>query len=145
MPKKSDIKGSAKATGHSCVGVGSVDPGVPAKRGRGRQKGMPRPPGAGRKKGTPNRLTTIGRDFIIKKSMALPLLCDVSAGRKIKVPDPNNPRRMIKVYPTRGERIRAAGILAAMIVPNMKSIELSGPDGGAVALTLIDFLRGLPE
>jgi hypothetical protein len=119
---------------------------------------MPRPPGAGRKKGTPNRVTTIGRNFIIKKSMALPFLCDVSAGRKIKVPDPNNPRRMIKVYPTRGERLKAASIIAPMIVPTLKAVELSGKllpdlkatelsgkDGAPVGLTLLNFLRGLPE
>ena len=145
MPKEPK-KESVSAIGLSGAGVGAASsPGVPAKRGRGRQKGMPRPPGAGRKKGTPNRVTTIGRNFIIKKSMALPFLCDVSAGRKIKVPDPNNPRRMIKVYPTRGERLKAASIIAPMIVPTLKAVELSGPDGGAVALTLIDFLRGLPE
>ncbi len=61
----------------SCgAGTDRIDPGVPPKRA----KGSPRPTGAGRKKGTPNRLTTIGRNFIIKKSMALPFLCDVSAG-----------------------------------------------------------------
>ncbi len=106
---------------------------------------MPRPPGAGRKKGTPNRLTTIGRDFIIKKSMALPFLCDVSAGRKVRIADPNNPSRKITVYPTFEQRLKASGIVAPMIVPTLKATELTGKDGGAVAVTLLDFLRGLPE
>ncbi len=105
---------------------------------------MPRPPGAGRKKGTPNRLTTIGRDFIIKKSMALPFLCDVSAGRKVRIADPNNPARKITVYPTFDQRLRASGIIAPMIVPSLKAVELTGKDGAPVALTLLDFLRGLP-
>ncbi len=120
------------------------DPGVPAKRPRGRQKGMPRPPGAGRKKGTPNRLTTIGREFIIKKSMALPFLCDVSAGRKVRIADPNNPAKKITVYPTLEQRLKASGIIAPMIVPALRAVELTGKDGAPVALTLLDFLRELP-
>ena len=129
----------------SSAGAGAASGfGVPAKRPRGRQKGMPRPPGAGRKKGTPNRLTTIGRDFIIKKSMALPFLCDVSAGRKVRIADPNNPARKITVYPTFEQRLKASGIVAPMIVPTLKATELTGKDGAPVALTLLDFLRGLP-
>ncbi len=105
---------------------------------------MPRPPGAGRKKGTPNRLTTIGRAFIIKKSMALPFLCDVSAGRKVRIADPNNPAKKITVYPTLEQRLKASGIIAPMIVPALRAVELTGKDGAPVALTLLDFLRELP-
>ncbi len=145
MPKESK-KEPVSATGLSGAGVGAAsDPGVSAKRPRGRQKGMPRPPGAGRKKGTPNRVTQIGRAFIIKKSMALPFLCDVSAGRRVKSADPNNLGRKITVYPTFEQRLKAAGFIAPMIVPTLKAVELSGPDGAPVALTLLDFLRGLPE
>ena len=106
---------------------------------------MPRPPGAGRRKGTANRLTTIGRNFIIKKSMALPFLCDVAAGRKVKIADPNNPSKKIKVFPDFAQRLKAASIVAPMIVPVLKAVELTGKDGAPVALTLLDFLRGLPE
>ncbi len=145
MPKEPK-KGPVTAIGLSGAGVAAAsDPGVPAKRGRGRQKGMPRPPGAGRKKGTPNRLTTIGRDFIIKKSMALPFLCVVSAGRRVRIADPSNPSRKITVYPTFEQRLKASGIVAPMIVPTLKATELTGKDGAPVALTLLDFLRGLPE
>ncbi len=144
MEKESKITGSAEPTGLSCARAGSPGLGVPAKRGRGRQKGMPRPPGAGRKKGTPNRLTTIGREFIIKKSMALPFLCDVSAGRKVRIADPNNPARKITVYPTFEQRLKASGIVAPMIVPALRAVELTGKDGAPVALTLLDFLRELP-
>ena len=141
MPKKAEIA----ASGLSEAGADAAGPDVPAKRGPGRQKGMPRPPGAGRKKGVPNRLTTIGRKFIVKKSMALPFLCDVSAGRRFKIADPNNPGKNIKVYPTTEQRLRAAAIIAPMIVPTLKAVELTGKDGAPVALTLLDFLRGLPE
>ena len=145
MPKEPK-KEPVSATGLSGAGVGAAsDPGVSAKRPRGRQKGMPRPPGAGRKKGTPNRITQIGRAFIIKKSMALPFLCDVSAGRRVKIADPSNPGRKVTVYPTFEQRLKAAGFIAPMIVPTLKAVELSGPDGAPVALTLLDFLRGLPE
>ena len=134
----------------SCDGEGAgagaaSGSGVSPKRGPGRAKGSPRPPGAGRKKGTPNRVTAIGRSVIIKKSMALPFLCDVTAGRRFKVADPNNPSKNIPVYPTTEQRLRAASIVAPMIVPQLKAIELTGQDGAPVALTLLDFLRRLPE
>ena len=149
MPKKGKTATSGGSAGLSAGGAGvglvAAGPGVPAKRPVGRQPGQPRPPGAGRKKGVPNRLTTIGRNFIVKKSMALPFLCDVSAGRRFKIADPNNPSKTIKVYPTTEQRLRASAIIAPMIVPTLKAIELGGPDGAPIALTLLDFLRGLPE
>ena len=77
--------------------------------------------------------------------MALPFLCDVSAGRKVRIADPNNPARKVTVYPTFDQRLKASGIIAPMIVPTLKAIELGGKDGGPLALTLLDFLRGLPE
>ncbi len=77
--------------------------------------------------------------------MALPFLCDVSAGRRVKIADPNNPGRTITVYPTFEQRLRASAIVAPMIVPTLKATEITGKDGGAVAVTLLDFLRGLPE
>ena len=43
------------------------------------------------------------------------------------------------------QRLRAAEILARKTVPDLKSQELTGKDGGPVALTLLDFLRELPE
>ena len=113
------------------------------KRPTGRPRGTPKTGGRG--KGVPNRFTTISRTFIIKKSMALSFLCDVSAGRVFKIADPDNPRKKIKVYPTAEQRLKAASILAPMVVPTLKAVELSGPDGAPMALTLLDFLRGLPE
>ena len=43
------------------------------------------------------------------------------------------------------EDTRAAEILARKVTPDLKSQELTGKDGGPVAVTLLDFLRGLPE
>jgi hypothetical protein len=142
--------GAGLANGNDSGGAGTSAPAaVPAKRGPGRPKGTPNPngrtPGSGRKKGTPNKATTLGREFIIKKSSALPFLCDVAAGRKVKIADPDNPKKKIEVYPAFADRLRAAQTLAPMIVPTLKSTELSGPGGKPMALTLVDFLRGLPE
>ena len=61
--------------------------------------------------------------------MALPFLCDVSAGRKVSIADPNNPAKKITVYPTFDQRLRASGIIAPMIVPSLKAVELTGKDG----------------
>ncbi len=43
------------------------------------------------------------------------------------------------------QRLRAAEILARKVTPDLKATELTGKDGGPVAVTLLDFLRGLPE
>ena len=61
--------------------------------------------------------------------MALPFLCDVSAGRKVRIADPNNPIKKITVYPTLEQRLKASGIIAPMIVPTLRSTELVGQDG----------------
>ena len=98
----------------------------------GRPKGLPKT--GGRRKGTVNRATTLGRAFIVKKSSALPFLCDVSAGRKVRVGDPEAPGRKIEVYPDFGQRLKAASVLAPMLVPIMKSTELTGADGEALPL-----------
>ncbi len=43
------------------------------------------------------------------------------------------------------QRLRAAEILARKMTPDLKASKLTGKDGGPAAVTLLDFLRGLPE
>lgn len=118
---------------------------IEPKRGRGRQKGMPRPAGAGRKLGTPNRSTEIGRAYIAKHSRDIKFLCDVSAGLPVWVQDPSNSAKRVKVYPALSDRLLAASKTVTLHVASIKAVELSGPDGGAVRVSLLDFLRGLPS
>lgn len=145
MPEKAKNTTSVAPTGLSCAGVGSADSGVPVKRGRGRLKGSPRVPGAGRKKGTVNRSTELGRAYIAKHSRDIKLLCDISAGKPVWVQDPSNPAKRVKVYPALNDRINAASKTVTLHVASIKAVELSGPDGGAVRVSLFDFLQGLPS
>ena len=77
-------------------------------------KRVGRPPGrpktGGRKKGTPNKISELGREYIIKKSSALPFLCDVAAGRKVTVASTDDPRKKVSIYPTVAMRLKAVSI-----------------------------------
>lgn len=106
------------------------------KRGPGRPPGTPNPggkkvAGSGRKRGTPNKASTVGRDYIAKKSGSLVFLCDVSSGRKVWVANPDDPKKRIELYPSFADRIQAAKILAPMLVPVLKStkFEMKAGDG----------------
>lgn len=68
----------------------------------------------------------VGRKYLIKRSSSLPFLCDVSAGRKVKVADPKDPSKKIEVYPSFADRLKASQILAPMIVPTLRAMEMSG-------------------
>ena len=54
-------------------------------------------------------------------------------------------KKQVAVFPTLDQSIRAAEILSRKVLPDLKATELTGKDGGAVALTLLDFLKELPE
>ena len=99
------------------------------KRPPGRPKGYPR--SGGRAKGTPNKSTVLGRDFIIKRGAPIEILCKIAKGEKIQAAaDSARASKREGIYPTIDQRLTAARILASKIVPDMKSVDLSG-DGGA--------------
>ena len=116
---------------------------VPKKRRPGRPKGQPRT--GGRAKGTPNRTNQITRDYIIKEGAPVAFLCSVVRGKRFTSAKEPGAAKPTHVYPTMDQRLRAAEILARKVTPDLKSQELTGKDGGPVAVTLLDFLRGLPE
>ena len=53
-------------------------------------------------------------------------------------------KKRVNVFPNLDQRLRAAEILSRKVLPDLKATELTGKDGGPVALTLLDFLKGLP-
>lgn len=115
----------------------------PAKRGPGRPKGYPRT--GGRAKGTPNRASLVTRDYIVKDGAPVRVLCQIAAGRKmIAAASPGAKKREV-AYPTLDQRLRAAEILAKKVIPDLRSVEASGPDGGPIGVTLLDWLKGLPD
>ena len=123
----------------SGAGGGKATPGVPAKRGRGRLKGSPRVPGAGRKRGTPNKLTQITRSYITKEGCPIRLLCQIASGKRIKAAGEPGALKRVGVYPTLAERLRAAETLARKIVPDMKAVEYSGPEGESLVIKIVRF------
>jgi len=98
------------------------------KRRRGRPPGLGRVPGSGRKKGTANKLTANLKDIIVRRGRPLELLCDVAAGRKIRVGPQAGPGAKYE-YPGLGERIGAAKALLCKIIPDLKANEITGKDG----------------
>ena len=48
------------------------------------------------------------------------------------------------VFPSLDQRLRAAETLSRKVLPDLKSQELTGKDGGPMAVTLLDFLKELP-
>ena len=113
------------------------------KRGPGRPKGLPRT--GGRAKGTPNRVNAISRDFIIKRGAPVEILCKIAKGEKVSASEAGSASKRQGIYPSIDQRLAAARILAAKLVPDLKAVEASGPGGGPMVLTLVDFLRQLPE
>ncbi len=125
--------------------VDTTAPETAKKRGPGRPRGLGKVPGSGRKPGTPNKDRAITRDFIIKHGAPIAFLCSVVKGRRFtSAKEPGDAKRT-HVFPTVDQRLRAAEILSKKVLPDLRSTELTGKDGGPVALTLLDFLRELPE
>ena len=113
-----------------------------AKRAPGRPKGTPRT--GGRAPGTPNKKNQVSRDFVIKEGAPLAFLCSVVRGRRFTAASEQGDSKRTHIFPTLDQRIRAAEVLSRKCLPDLKATELTGKDGGAVALSLMDFLKGLP-
>ena len=102
------------------------------KRKVGRPKGLGKVPGSGRQRGTSNRTNQITRDYIVPEGAPVDFLCKVVRGRCFSVAD----------KPGDGERAKqlaAARILASKIVPDLKSVEHAGEDGGDLIIRILRF------
>ena len=113
------------------------------RRKPGRPKGYPRT--GGRAKGTPNKANAITRDYVIRQGAPVAFLCGVVRGKRFTAAAEPGGKKRTHVFPTMDQRLRAAEILSRKVLPDLKTTELTGKDGGPVALTLLDFLRGLPD
>jgi hypothetical protein len=102
---------------------------VPLRRGPGKPPGYPKPAGSGRAKGQPNKKTLHGRQLIEERGKPFKLLSDISAGRKVKVASAADPTKAEFIFPSLGDRIKAAAALGAKLLADLKSQELTGKDG----------------
>ncbi len=109
------------------------------KRGPGRPKGLGRVPGSGRKPGTPNRDRAITREFIIKEGAPIAFLCNVVKGKRFSTAKEPGDSTRIHVFPTLDQRLTAARILVSKIVPDLKSVEHAGEDGGNLVIQIVRY------
>ncbi len=105
------------------------------KRPPGRPKGTPK--SGGRKPGVPNKKNAITRDFIVKNGAPVATLCKIAKGEKLMAAaDSASAATRNGVYPTIDQRLNAARILAQKIVPDMKAVEVSGPQGEPLSVRI---------
>ncbi len=105
------------------------------KRKPGRPKGYPR--SGGRAKGTPNKSSQLGRDFIIRRGAPIEILCKIAKGEKIQAAaDTASASKRNGIYPTIDQRLTAARILAAKVVPDQKAVEIGGPMGEPLSVKI---------
>ena len=105
---------------------------------------MGKVPGSGRAKGTPNRDRSATIERIQKEADPILFLCKVCRGDRMEAAAVPGAKKRTHWFPTADQRITAAQTLARKIMPDQKAVENTGKDGGPMALTLLDFLRGLP-
>ncbi len=103
------------------------------KRKPGRPKGLPRT--GGRAKGTPNRKNLVTRDYVIKEGAPLAFLCSVVRGKRFTAAAAPGDSKRTHVFPSLDQRLRAAEILSRKVLPDLKSQELTGKDGGPVTIS----------
>ncbi len=106
---------------------------VPKNRG-GRPKGLPKT--GGRKKGTPNGKTILTAEHINRAADPLGLLCQIARGARISA---SKDGKRAWVYPSLDQRITAATTLARKVLPDVKAIEHSGPDGNNLVIRIVRF------
>ncbi len=107
------------------------------KRKAGRPKGHPK--SGGRKPGVPNKKNAITRDFIVKNGAPVATLCKIAKGEKLMAAaDSASASTRNAVYPTVDQRLAAARILAAKVVPDMKSIDMTADGGAPFVFQFID-------
>ena len=105
---------------------------TPATKPVGRPKGTAKT--GGRKPGAVNRPPDELRRFINHRGRPLELLAAIADGRKVSAANPEKPGEIIRVYPSLNERVSAARTLLNKLLPDLKSSELTGPDGAALDL-----------
>ena len=97
---------------------------TPEKRKPGRPKGQPRT--GGRKAGVPNKLTKIERQYIAKHADPVGFGVQVLTQPTVKI---GRGKNAVEFEPTPEMRIQVFSKFVDKVVPTIKPIEVSGPDG----------------
>jgi hypothetical protein len=102
----------------------------PAPKRRGPKPGSRKPEGSGRQKGTKNRRNQQVADLLAElKCDPLVGLARIAMNKKV---DPS-------------VRAKCFADLAKYRYPQLRATEVTGANGGPLGLTLVDFLKALPD
>jgi hypothetical protein len=85
----------------------------------------------GRPPGVPNKIARFGKE-IINEAAPWDLLIRVMEGRTFRRAEKAGARRSAPVRPTLEQSIAAAEILMRKVIPDLKSNELTGANGGPI-------------
>ena len=107
------------------------------KRAPGRPKGYPK--SGGRARGTPNRDRTATIEKIQKEADPILFLCKVCRGDRMEAAPEPGAKKRTHWFPTADQRIVAAQTLARKIMPDIKSVEHAGVEGGDLIIRIVRF------
>ena len=97
------------------------------RRGSGRPKGYPKT--GGRKKGVANRTRVQTLERINQEADPIGFLILVARGLQFEAAAEAGAATKEKMYPTHDQRLDAAKVLARKVLPDTKSVEMSGEGG----------------
>ncbi len=97
------------------------------KRPLGRPRGYPK--SGGRKKGVPNRTRVQTLERINQEADPIGFLIRVASGLLFEAATEPGAATKTKRYPTDEQRLDAAKVLARKVLPDTKSVEMSGEGG----------------
>ncbi len=110
----------------------------PVKRPPGRPKGYPKT--GGRQKGVANRTRVQTLERINQEADPIGFLIRVARGLQFEAATEAGASEKVKMYPTHDQRLDAAKVLARKVLPDTKSVEMSGEGGEPFVLQILPFL-----
>ena len=93
-------------------------------------------PGSGRRKGTSNKDRTATIERIMKMADPIGFLSKVCRGDRMEAGAEVGARKRSYWVPTGDQRITAAAILCRKCMPDMRSVEVSGPMGEPLSVRI---------
>ncbi len=103
-----------------------------------------RPPGlpktGGRRKGVANRTRVQTLERINQECDPIGFLILVARGLQFEAATEPGATKKEKMYPTHDQRLDAAKVLARKVLPDTKSVEMSGEGGEPFVLQILPFL-----
>ncbi len=110
----------------------------PVKRPPGRPRGYPK--SGGRRKGVANRTRVQTLERINQEADPIGFLIRVAQGYQFEAAAVPGGNEKVKMYPSHDQRLDAAKVLARKVLPDTKSVEMSGEGGEPFVLQILPFM-----